>query len=199
MSARNLLEIVLGDWSGQDEPVVLVGAEGLLAAPFAAHHDEATGLPDRCRRDQREQLGVQVAVEIGDDLADDVDLHPLTAKRPDLRVDLARRLREFRDGRGAVDAPRDQLRIAGEKAQEVDVLEDADELAVRCDRHPPLVVLGHLEKRGRDEIVLRDADDRPVRERADRAFDRPTVHDRRVQEVGAGQDADPLAVRTNRA
>ena len=53
--------------------------------------------PDGSRRDEREELGVQMAVEIGDDLADDVDLHALAAKGPDLRVDLARRLREFAD------------------------------------------------------------------------------------------------------
>ena len=87
-------------------------------------------------------------------------------------------------------APRHELRIAGEKTQQVDVFQDADEIAIRGDRHPALVVPGHLEKGGRDEIVGRDAYDRPVGERRDRAFDRPAVEDRRVEEVRARQDAD---------
>ena len=95
-------------------------------------------------RDERKELRVQMAVEIGDDLAHDVDLDALAAKRPDLRVDLSRCAREIGDGGGAIDAPRDELRIAGQEAQKVDVLEHADEFAVLRHRDAPLVVLGHL-------------------------------------------------------
>ena len=42
-----LIEIRRRDGLGEDEPIVLVGAECLLAAPLAAHHDEAAALADR--------------------------------------------------------------------------------------------------------------------------------------------------------
>ncbi len=128
-------------------------------------------------------LLVQMTVEIGDDLAHDVDLDALATKSSDLRVDLSRCAREIGHGGGAIDAPRDELRIAGQEAQEVDVLEDADESAVLRHRDTPLVVLGHSEQRGRDEIVGGDADDRLTRKRPDRTFDAAPLEDRRVEQV----------------
>ena len=112
-----------------------------------------------------------MTVEIGDDLADDVDLDALAAKSADLRVDLSRCAREIGHRGGAIDAPRDELRIAGQEAQEVDVLEDADKSAVLRHCDTPLVVLGHSEQGGRDEIVGGHADDRLMRKRPDRTFD----------------------------
>ena len=52
---------------------------------------------------------VQVAVEIGHDLAHDVDPDALAAQRPDLRVDGLSGARKLGDRGRAVDAPRDQL------------------------------------------------------------------------------------------
>ena len=73
---------------------------------------------------------------------------------------------------GAVDLRGDELRIAGEKAQEVDVLEHADDLALARHRDAALVVLRHHEQRDRDEVVGRDRDDGTAGERTDRRIDR---------------------------
>ena len=76
-----------------------------------------------------------MAVEVGNDLAHDVDLDALAAQHADLRIDSLRRARELGDGGRAVDPPRHQLRIAGEETQKIDVFEQADEFAVL--RRPP--------------------------------------------------------------
>ena len=55
------VEIGLRDRLGEDEAVVLIGAEGLLAAPLAAHHDETTLVANRRRRNEAEELGEQPA------------------------------------------------------------------------------------------------------------------------------------------
>ena len=135
---------------------------------------------------------MQAAVEIGDDLADHVDLDTLPSKRPDLWVDALGRARQIRDRGGAIDAGGDELRIAGKEAQKVDILEHADDLAIALDREAPLVTLRHFEQSGRDEVVGRDLQDRAGGERADRRIERAAVKDRGVHEIGATDDADAL-------
>ena len=81
------------------------------------------------------------------------------------------------------------MRIAGEETQQVDVFENTDEFAVLRNRNPLLVMLRHLEQRGRDKIAWSDAYDRAPRERPDRAFDGEPIENRRVQEIRAGHDA----------
>ena len=173
----------------QNEFVVLVGAERLLSPALATHDDKATGLADRLRRHEGEELCVQMTVEVGNDLAHDVDADALAAQHPDLQIDSLRRARKLSHGGRAVDPSRHQLRIAGEETQKIDVFEQADEFAVLGDRHPPLVVLRHLEQRSRDEVVGSDAYDRAARERPDRAFDGAAIENRCVQEIRPGHNA----------
>ena len=114
---------------------------------------------DRRRSGHGEQLGEQVAVEVGDDLGDDLDPHALPPQHPHLRFDRPGGGGEVVATGSAVDARRDHLRIAGDEAQEIDVLEHADIFAVVDDRDAALVVLGHPQQRARDEIVGLDRDD----------------------------------------
>ena len=130
-----------------------------------------------------------MAVEVGDDLANDVDSDALTPQRPDLWIDGPGRPGELGHRGRTVDPSRHQLRIAGEETQQVDVFENADEFAVLRNRNPLLVMLRHLEQRGRDKIAWSDAYDRAPRERPDRAFDGEPIENRRVQEIRAGHDA----------
>ena len=102
--------------------------------------------------------------------------------------------RKLRDASGAIEARGHELRIAGEKAQKVDVLEHADNLAVALNREAALVVLRHPEERRRDEIVGRDRDHGPRGERGDRRIERTPVEDRGVHEVAPRDDAHVAAV-----
>ena len=145
-------------------------------------------------------LAMQVAVEIGDDLADDVDLDALAAQQSG---SAGRSLRAARarsaTSRGAVDARRRRAANCRRGSSE-----GRCPRARRRIRRPRatatrrLLCLVILQERGRDEIVGRDADDRPMRQRADRAVDRPAVEDRRVRGGRCGSRCRPprLARRT---
>ncbi len=69
-----------------------------------------------------------------------------------------RRHREIVEAARPVDSAGDELRVAGEQAQDVDVLEEADVSAVGPDRETPLVVPRHQEQRLEDEVVRLDRD-----------------------------------------
>ena len=73
-------------------------------------------------------------VEVGGDLGDGVDLDALLVKPLDLGLDVLRRHREIVEAARAVDPPGDELRVAGEQTQDVDVLQEADIGAVGLDR-----------------------------------------------------------------
>ena len=183
-------ELLLRHRPRENEPVVLVGSKRLFPPPLAAHHEEAARFAHRSRRDKRIKLVQQPPVEVRDDFADKVDLDALPAQQADLRLDSLRRAREVGDPARAVDPPRDELRIAGEEAHEVDVLEHADKMAVFADRDASLVGLGHAQERGRDQVVRRDADDRTMRQRSDGTVQWDAVAQGRVEEIRAGDDSD---------
>ncbi len=184
----------LVDGLGEDQAIVLIGANRLFLAAFAAHHDQARALAQVRRRQQRERLGDQAPVEIGDDLGDHLDAHVLAPEHAHLLGDLARRDGEVGLGLGAIDAAGDHLRIAGEEAQQIDVLENAGDFLAAPDDDAALVALRHFEQRLEHEIVLVDRHDVEMRERRDRRRDRHGVQHRRLRQVHAGDDADALAV-----
>ena len=59
-------------------------------------------------------------------------------------------------------------------------------------RDAALVVFGHPQQRGRDEVVRRNADDRSMRQRTDGAVERAAVAERSVQKIRPGDDADAV-------
>ena len=67
----------LVDGFGQDQAIVLVGPDGLLAAALAAHHDQAGLVAHFVRAQQVEQFGEQAAVEVRQDFRDHLELHAL--------------------------------------------------------------------------------------------------------------------------
>ena len=133
-------------------------------------------------------------VEVGHDLADRFDLDALAPQVADLRLDALGGEREVDNRGGAVDEPGDEARVAGEKAEEIDILDDADIGAVLADREAALVVLGHLEQRRRDEVVAAHRDDFVAREAANRARHRQAIDDRRLEEIGAAENAGSFAI-----
>ena len=105
-SVRKRLQRRLVHGFGQDQAIVLIGADGLLAAALAAHHDQAGLVAHFGRAQQVEQFGEQAAVEVGDDFRDHLELHALAAQRPHLvgdllggRAELLRASRRDRCGR----------------------------------------------------------------------------------------------------
>ena len=120
---------------------------------------------------------------------------PCRRSMRDLRVDrFAARARSATDAR-AIDLRGDELGIASEKAQEVDILEHADKLAVRAP--PPrgaCCVLSSGCSAVETQVIGRDCDDGLAGEGPDRRIDRQSLEDRGVHEVGAGDDADPVLV-----
>ena len=86
---------------------------------------------------------MEAPVEIGGDLRDQVDLQALAMEPLDLVLNVLRGRREIVEAAGAIDPAGNQLRVAGEEAQEVDVFEEADEHAIGADGEAPLVVFCH--------------------------------------------------------
>jgi hypothetical protein len=147
-------EVSLGHRLRQQQPVVLVGPHRLLAAALAAHQQQAALLLDGGRREQREELHEQPAVEVGGELGDLLHLHPLAVQPLHLRLDVARRGDQLLHAPGAVDAAGDELRVAGNQAEDVDVLQEADVVAaVPPHRDPALVVPGHQQQRLEHEVL----------------------------------------------
>ena len=70
-----------------------------------------------------------------------------------LCVNVLSRTGQVIDAAGAFDPPRDQLGIAREQAEDVDVLQEPHIVAVRPDREAPLVMLRHEKQRLEDEII----------------------------------------------
>ncbi len=153
---------------GQDQAIVLIGADGLLAAALAAHHDQAGA----CR-----------AFRLGDSRSNNL------ANRRRLRSDtISATTSNFtpwrRSGRtwsaicsaaapisscsvdGAIDAADDQLRISGEETQQIDVFDDADEMLALFHHDAALVVFRHQQQRLRDEFVRFDGDEVELRDRS---------------------------------
>jgi hypothetical protein len=74
----------------------------------------------------------------------------------DLRLDIVGSLCQIVDAAGTINPSRDQLGIAGEQPQDIDVFEETRIMAVRADRETPLVVLRHQKERFEDEVVCID-------------------------------------------
>ena len=95
---------------------------------------------------------------------------------------------------GAVDPAGDQLGVAGEQAEDVDILEEPDIVAVRADREAPLVVPRHQQQRVEDEVVEVDRDDVEAADFAHRGVERQAAQNDRLRQVHAGDDADALTI-----
>ena len=92
---RHRLEPGEGEAVAQDQRVVLVGADDLLAAALAAHHDEAAVGAQRLGGDERPEPLEDPAVEPADEAGDDLDPHAVVAEDADHALDLTRRRAEL--------------------------------------------------------------------------------------------------------
>ena len=191
-SAPERVQRRLVDGAGQDQSVVLIGAHGLLAAAFAAHDDEAAAGPDLGGCDHFEQPGEQAPIEVGDDLANYLDLDALAAQGAHLRRGFSRGNGQVILARGAIDAAGDDLGAAGEEPQQVDILQDADIALAVMHRDAALVVFGHQHKSRGYEIIRPQCNDVKMRELAHRRFDRLASQHHRFRQVHAGDDADAV-------
>ena len=90
-----------------------------------------------------------------------------------------------------VDAAGDELRVAGEQAQDVDVLEEADVVAVRLARRGAACCAassGAAPSKMKSSAL--DRDDVEMADVADRRIERQPPQHHRLGEVHAGDDAD---------
>ena len=96
--------------------------------------------------DHLEQPGEQAPIEVGDDLADHLDLDALAAQGAHLRRGFSRGNGQVILARGAIDAAGDDLGAAGEEPQQVDILQDADIALAVMHRDAALVAFGHQQE-----------------------------------------------------
>jgi hypothetical protein len=112
----------------------------------------------------------------------------------DLRLNVVRRHFQIVEGAGSVDASRDELRVAGEQAQDVDVFKEADVVAVGLDGETAPAVARHQEQRLEDEVVGSDRRDVEMRNLADWRVEREALKHHRLRQVHARDHADALAI-----
>src|SRR5215213_3559673 len=131
---------------------------------------------------------------MGRDLGDRLDLDALPVQALDLGLDVVRRRHEVVEAAGPVDPPGDELRVPGEQAQDIDVLEEPDVAAVGVNGEPPPVVAGHHQQRVEHEIVESDRGNVERANVPDRRIERKAFENDRLGEVHAGHDADSIPV-----
>ena len=127
----------------QDQPVVLIGAQDLVGAALAAHHDQA-GIGDQFgRRHHAVQLGGDAAAQLGHQLRDVGDLGAVAVQHLDQFGQLGARPVQILDRARARDLHRDDMRLAGHEAQQIDLLQHADDLtwSTTTSRRMPCLVM----------------------------------------------------------
>src|SRR3954451_24138797 len=131
---------------------------------------------------------------MGRNLGDRLDLDTLPVQPLDLGLDIVRRRHEFVEAVGPVDPPGDELRVPGEQAQDVDILDEPDVAAVGVNGEPPPVVAGHQQQRVEHQVVEADRVDVERANVPDRGIEREAFENDRLGKIHAGHDADPIAV-----
>ena len=158
------------DAVSDDQGVVLVGADDLLPPPFAPHHQQSALATALLGHDHLEEPGEDFVVDLRDQFGDVAGLEPLGVEAPHNRQVAQARLFELLDAAGPLDLDGDQVGVVGEVAQDIDLLQDADQFPLF--RYPqPLDVLPDEGQVGVEEKVLFvDGQHRKVRHRPHRRF-----------------------------
>ena len=112
----------------------------------------------------------------------------------DLRLDILSGRGQVIDASGAVDPPRDQLGIACDQAEDIDILQEPHIVIVRADREAPLVVLRHQQQRLEHEVVEVDRDDVEAAGFPHRGLERTPEQNDRFRQVHPGHDADTMTI-----
>ena len=189
-----LREVAVWNLLGKKKGVVLVSPHGLLATPFRTHQQQAAILSDGRWGHHLKELSEQPSVQVGGDFGDQVNLQPLPMEPLDLALDVASRARQVVEVAGAINSSRDELGVAGQQPQDVDVLEEADIIAVRPDCETPLVVLRHQKQRVENEVAPVDRDNIEMADLPDRRVERKSTQDDRFRQVHARDHANPLSI-----
>lgn len=175
---------------GQDQGIVLVGLQQLLAASFAAHHQQAAAPAQGWRQQQFEKPFEQLLVERADQLHDEAQADTVAGQGSDQGVQGFRAAAQVAEVVGAGDAQRQDVGMGGEQAEHLGQVQQADHLAVLGDRDPLDTLARHEDHRVEQEIAQFDAGQRTMGQRPDRLQARCAVAEVRAHEVGAGDDAE---------
>ena len=172
--------------------VVLVGLEDLLAAAFAAHDQQAAVCDQRGRCDQRPQPGEDAGVELAHQPGDALDLQAGFVQQRDHRVDPGRRRPEVGHAGRLVDLQRDDVRVVGDEADQVELAEQAQHPVALAHEQPVHAVAHHQPQRLEQLGVRVDLDEVEAGHVAHREPLRRLGAKQRVAQVGGGEDAQPL-------
>ncbi|MNO86754.1 hypothetical protein D3C76_781630 [compost metagenome] len=173
---------------GEDQGVVLVGLQQLLAAPFAAHHQQTAAAAQLWRNLHLEQPFEQLVVEGADQLHDEAQADAVAAQGGDQAVQGFRGAAQFAFGLGAGDAHRQHMGMGGEQAEHLGQVQQADHFALLAHGDALDAQAGHQDHRVEEEIAQFDAGQRTVRQRADGLLLGAAVAEVRGHQVGTGDD-----------
>ena len=182
----------------QQQRVVLVGLQDLLAAALAAHHEQAALCHQGGRREQgpgaREQPRVQLAAQARDALDEDA----AAVQQPHHLVDARGRDGQFVDRGRLVDLQRDQVRVPRDEADQVELAEHAHDLIAVAHQQAVHAVAHHQPKRLEDLGVGLHLHEREARHLTHRQLRRGHFAQQRVAQVGGGEDAQARPVAHER-
>ncbi len=109
----------------QQQGVVLVGLEHLLAATLAAHHDQAAVGDQLGRRQQTPQAREQALVQAADEACDALDLAAAVVQQRQHGVDALGGGLQFGNRGGGIDLQGHDVRVVGDEGHQVELTEQA--------------------------------------------------------------------------
>lgn len=86
------------------QSIVLIGLEDLLAPPFGAQHEQADVLKQLGRREQGEQAGEQVAPQLAEQVGNLADLDTVAMQRRDQLFHVAIGRHQFVEALGTLNS-----------------------------------------------------------------------------------------------
>ncbi len=181
----------------QQQRVVLVGLDQLLAAALAAHHQQATVGDEVGRRDQAPQAREQAPVELADQARDAFDLDAAIVQQRQHGVDAFGGCLQLGHRAGIVDLQRDDVRMVGDEADQVQLAEQAQHPGVTraiAHQQPVHAVAHHQPQRLEQLGIGMDLDQVELRHLAHGQHGRRHVAQQRIAQIGGGED--PQARRT---
>ena len=174
---------------GNDQGVVLIGLEQLLAAAFAAEYQQAGVLPCFRWQQQLEQPRHDPAVERADQFHQRRHARALRVQGAHQPGHAARGVGHVVQGAGARQSQGDEVRVAGVVRQHFGHAEGADDGLAVAHGDALDMALRHRRQGLEQHVAGLLRHQRPAGQRADRRVQRQARTGQRVQQIGARDDA----------
>ena len=181
----------------QHQTVVLIGLEQLLAPTLAAHHKQATVLDQVCRCNQVPGALEQARVELLHQPGNQIDARAASMQKSNHAGNLGCGLAQALQGLGILDFFGDQVRLVGQKAEQIQRLQNTVDFLVVIHHHHPVHAVAQHDGHGIAQLIRGlDLDQLEVAQVAHRQLvERASIQNGTLHGRG-GKDAQALWLNT---